>query len=214
MIDQGVIVRDTSPVEWFSPLVLVNKPNGDLRVCLDPQYLNKQLVRAQCAIPTTTEIFADIAGSKYFSTFDAKSGFHQIPLDEPSSKLLSLVTPFGKFRFVRLGMGICNASEIFHQIMVDAFANIKGVEVYIDDVMVHSPTKEGHGSAMKQVLEISRAIGLTLNSEKAVICQESVSFLGHELSAGGVHPSHSKVEAVKEMTVPDDKQAVQSTWVL
>ena len=209
LVSQGVIVKDTSPTQWLCPLVLVHKPSGDLRLVLDPQYLNTQLVRAPCAIPTTTEIFSKLSGSKYFSTLDAKSSFHQIPLDDESSKLLSFVTPFGKFRYVRLGMGICNASEIFHQTMMDNFSDLPGVEIYIDDILVHAPTKQEHDSRLKMVLERCRKIGLTLNSDKTVICQELVSYLGHELNSDGIRPSHSKVEAIKNMVAPVDKPGVQ-----
>ena len=59
------------------------------------------------------------------------------------------------------------------------------------------------------MLERCRKIGLTLNPEKAVIGKSSISFLGHELTEGGIKASHSKVEAVKNMTVPEDKVAIQ-----
>jgi len=117
LVDSGVIAKYVSPALWLSPIVLVNKPNGDLKICLDPQYLYSQLIRAHCAIPTLPEILSRISRSKYFTTLDAKQGFHQIPLSEESSKLTSFMTPFGKYRWLRMPMGICNAPEIFHQQM-------------------------------------------------------------------------------------------------
>lgn len=157
----GVIVKDTTPTQWTLPLVIVHKPNWDIRLCLDPQYLNKQLVRAPCAIPTTTtEIFASFR-FKVFTTLDAKQGFQQIPLSEESSRLTSFITPFGKFRYVRLPMGICNALEIFHQRMVEAVEGLPGVEVYIDDVLVHAATREEHDVSVRHVLERFRQVGLT-----------------------------------------------------
>jgi len=98
LVDSGVIAKDVSLALWLSPIVLVNKPNGDLRICLDPQYLNSQLIRAHRAIPTLPKIFSRISGSQYFTTLDAKQGFYQIPLSEESSKLTSFMTPFGKYR--------------------------------------------------------------------------------------------------------------------
>ena len=58
LVESGVIIKDVSPTQWLSPIVLVNKPNSDLRICLDPQFLNSQLIRAQCAIPILSEIFS------------------------------------------------------------------------------------------------------------------------------------------------------------
>ena len=67
--------------------------------------------------------------------------------------------------------------RFFHQTMVDAFAGIAGVEVYIDDLLVHAPTEEEHNVRLRQVLERCRKVGLTLNPEKAVIGKASISFL-------------------------------------
>ena len=209
LVKSEVIVKDTTPVQWLSPLVLVDKPNGDLRLCLDPHYLNTQVVRAQCAIPTTPEIFSRISGSKYFTALDAKQGFHQIPLDSESSKLTSFITPYGKFRYLRLPMGISNAPEIFHQRLVDAMSDLDGVEVYIDDILIHAPTLTEHNNRLEQVMERCKQLGLTLNPEKVVLAKQSISYLGHELSAEGVSPSCSKVEAVQKMLVPEYKKAVQ-----
>lgn len=205
----GVICKDTGPTEWLSPLVIVNKPNGNIRLCLDPQYLNSQLVRAQCNIPTTSEIFSRVTGSKVFSSLDAKNGFHQIGLDNTSSKLTSFVTPFGKYRYVRLPMGICSSPELYHQRMMDALSGIPGVEIYLDDVLIHAPDMQEHNVRLKLVLQRCKELGLTLNPDKCVYAQEKLSFLGHELSAKGVRPACSKVETVQNMTEPEDRKAVE-----
>ena len=204
-----VIVRECGSSEWNSPLVLVSKPNGDIRICLDPQYLNSQLVRSKCAIPTTTEIFSKISGSQFFTTLDARQGFHQLMLDEQSSKLTSFVTPYGKYRYTRLPMGISCAPEIFHQRISDAMCDLEGVEVYLDDFLVHARTLEEHDIRLELVLQRCKELGLTLNPDKVVLAQKTVSYLGHELSGEGVRPGRSKVEAVHNMTVPTDKKAVQ-----
>jgi len=106
-------------------------------------------------------------------------------------------------------MGICNAPEIFHQRMLDALEGLEGVEVYIDDLLVHAPSIEEHGRRLEAVLERCRQLGLTLNPDKLELAKESTSFLRHELSQTGLKPSHSKVEAVQLMTEPEDKKSVQ-----
>ena len=205
----GVICKDSEPVEWLSPLVIINKPKGDIRLCLDPQYLNSQLIRSHCVIPRTSEIFSRVTGSQIFSTLDAKNGFHQIGLDETSSKLTSFVTPFGKYCYLRLPMGICNAPELFHQRMLEAFSDIPGVEVYLDDVLIHACDMLQHNQRLSMVLERCNELGITLNPEKCVYAKESIGFLGHEISSSGVRPAHSKVQAVQNMVQPEDKKAVE-----
>ena len=171
-----IICRDTGPSEWLSPTVIVRKPNGNIRLCLDPQYLNSQLVRSQCSINTTTEIFARLQGSNVFTCLDGKQGFHQLLLTEESSKLTCFLTPFGKYRYLRCPMGVSSAPEIFHAVMLDVVRDIEGVEVYIDDLLIHAQTQELHDKRLKQVLQRCREAGITLNKDKSVFSQHKVNF--------------------------------------
>ena len=148
----GIICRDDELSECLSPTVIVRKPNGEVRLFLDPQHLNSQLIRTQCAMNTTTEIFSRLKGSKVLSCLDGRQGFYQLPLTHESSRLTCFVTPFGKFRYLRCPMGICNALEIFHALMVENVKDIPGVEVYIDDLLIPSPTLDLHDARLREVL--------------------------------------------------------------
>ena len=87
---------------------------------------------------------ADLAGGRYFSKLDAEAGFHQIKLDCESSLLTTFNTPFGRYRYLRLPMGICSAAEVFHKKMVSLLEGIIGVRVYIDDIIVWGANPEEH----------------------------------------------------------------------
>ena len=119
----------------------VLKPDGSLRVCLDPTELNKAIKREHYALPTAPEIFAKLTHSRVFSTLDATSGFLQLELDKESSNLTTFATPFGRYKFLRLPFGISSAPEVFHRTVSEIFSDIKGVEIYIDDLLIHAPTK-------------------------------------------------------------------------
>ena len=95
MIMLDVIEPVREPTEWVNPLVTVEKPNGKLRVCLDPRDLNKAIKRQHYKLPTAEELFSEMTGARYFSKLDASNGHWQIKIDTESSKLLTLVTPFG-----------------------------------------------------------------------------------------------------------------------
>lgn len=87
--------------EWVHPIVLAKKPNGAIRICLDPQNLNKVIQREYFQIPTVEEILKQLAGGKVFRTLDANQGFHQIKLTDESSKMCTFSTPMGRYRYLR-----------------------------------------------------------------------------------------------------------------
>jgi len=85
---------------------------------------------------TVEEIAAQLSGSTVFSTLDASSGFWHVQLDEPSSKLTTFNTPYGRYRFLRLPFGINSAPEVFQRRMTQAFEDIDGAQAIVDDILI------------------------------------------------------------------------------
>ncbi|CAB4019878.1 Hypothetical predicted protein, partial [Paramuricea clavata] len=106
----GAITKVTEPSEWVNSIVVTEKKNGNLRICLDPRALNKA-VRKHYPMKTVEEVEAELEGSTVFSTLDASSEFWHIKLDEKSSKLTTFNTPYGRYRFLRLPFGLNSAPE-------------------------------------------------------------------------------------------------------
>ena len=110
MVDLDITEPVQKPTDWVNGLVLVEKLNGKLRICLDPRPLNKAIKREHIHLPTAEEIFSQMPGASYFSKLDASSGYCKIKLDEQSSNLFTFGTPSGRYRFKRLPYGIHCAS--------------------------------------------------------------------------------------------------------
>ena len=110
MVELCIIEPVEKPMDWVNGLVVVEKPNGKLRVCLDPRPLNNAIKREHLHLPTPEEIFSQMSGACYFSKLDASSGYWQIRVDEESSNLLTFGKPSGRYRFKRLPYGIHSAS--------------------------------------------------------------------------------------------------------
>jgi hypothetical protein len=102
---QGIIEKVSEPTEWVSAMVVVKKPSGDLRVCIDPGDLNKAIMRPHYPIHTIEETIEDIAGAQIFSVLDAKNAFFSIKLDSASSAYTTFATPFGHYKYLRLPTG-------------------------------------------------------------------------------------------------------------
>ena len=156
------------PTDWVNALVIVSKPNGDLRICLDPRPLNKAIKRQHHRLPTAEEILSEMAGAQYFSKMDASSGYWQVKVDDESADLLTFGTPFGRYRFKRLLFGIHSASEVFQAEVASVIANLPGCANSQDDIIVWGTTKEEHDARLRNVLTQIRASGLKLNPHKCV----------------------------------------------
>ena len=75
MIDLDIIEVIKKPTDWVNGLVILEKPNGKLRICLDPQPLNKATKREYLHLPTAEEILSQMSGPCFFSKLDASSGY-------------------------------------------------------------------------------------------------------------------------------------------
>jgi len=147
MYKQKVIVKCNKPSEWQSPIIIVEKPDKSLRICLDPREINKSIVREMYQIPTLEQIKLNLSNKNIFTVLDLKDGFYHCELDDESQQLCCFSTPFGCYKFLRLPFGLSAAPEKFQQITTKYFGNIENVNVYFDDILIAGETIEEHDRA-------------------------------------------------------------------
>lgn len=152
--------------EWTHNLVIVEKKNGTLRVCLDPDELNKHIKKQQYLIPNVEDILNKLQGATFFSVLDIKDGFYHIDLDEESRKLCSFNTPFGVFQFNRMPFGIKSGPEIFQKFNEENFGDIENIIIYIDDLLIYAKSLEEHDEKLRLVLERARELNIKFNVNK------------------------------------------------
>ncbi len=165
-----IITKVEEPTEWVNSIVIVEKPNCSVRICLDPKNLNEAIKREHFPMQTADDIIANMAGAQYFSKLDASSGYWQIKLDEPSSKLVTFQTPFGRYKFNRLAFGVKSASEVFQKKISEIIEGLDGCRNNQDDIIVWGSSKEEHDERLKAVLDRIRAANLKLNKEECIFC--------------------------------------------
>ena len=205
----GVLKKVDQPTDWVSNLVIVEKKDGSLRLCLDPKDLNKAIKREHYKIPTMEEIASEFAGKRVFSTLDLKDGYWQVQLDEESSLLCTFNTPFGRYRFTRMPFGIKSASEVFQKKNEEAFAGIPGIYIVSDDIIIAAETIQEHDEILIQVLNRAKEQNITLNFDKVHLRASEVKYLGTIITHQGMKPDPSKVKAIVEMTTPTDKPGIR-----
>ena len=203
-----VKVSNNEPSDWVNSLVTVLKPNGQVRVCIDPKDLNRAIKREHYPLSTAEEIAAKVNGANFFSTLDAEKAFYQISLDEQSQNLLTFNTPFGRYKYRRMPMGITSAPEVYQHRMKQVFEGLDGVEVMMDDVLIWGKNEKEHNDRLRAALERVKNNNLTLNKKKCKLMQEEIKYLGHKFTKDGLLLDEEKVRAIVEMPEPTDKQGI------
>lgn len=208
MIRLGIIAPVEEATPWVSAMAAAVKKDGTVRICIDPVHLNKALLRPYHPLKTVEQVIADMPQARVFSILDAKCGFWQIPLDEESSTLTTFMTPFGRYKFLRMPYGISTGSEVFQRCMEQLFAG-HPCEIVVDDILIWGSSVEEHDKRLTCILDRARAINLQLNPTKCRFRVSEVQYVGHLLTDKGVKPDPEKTKAIHQMPVPEDKHALQ-----
>lgn len=166
LLDAGIIRESESP--FSSPIVVVRKKNGDVRLCVDYRRLNLQTIKDAYALPNLEESFCALSGSRWFSVMDLKSGFYQIEMEESDKQKTAFVCPLGFWEWNRMPQGITNAPSTFQHLMEKCMGdiNLREMLVFLDDLIVFSKTLEEHEVRLTHVLDRLREYGLKLSSNK------------------------------------------------
>ena len=210
MLEIGAIRESTSP--FSSNVVIVRKKDGTIRFCIDYRKLNQRTVKDAYPIPRKDDTLHSLAGSKYFSTLDLKSGYWQVELkEEDKPKTAFQVGSLGFFECNRMPFGLCNAPATFQRLMEICMGelNLRDCLIYLDDIIIFSSTFEEHLKRLQAAFKNLERHNLKLKPSKCEFFKECVTYLGHVVSADGIQTDPSKTEAVKNWPVPKNTKDVR-----
>ena len=205
MESQDIIGRVTRPTDWVNSLVIREKENGRLRLCLDPKDLNKAIKREHHPLPILEQITPKLTGGKLFSKLDARNGYWNVKLDAESSYLITFNTPFGRYRFIRMQFGLRMSQDILQFKIDETYRDCQGAIDIADDVTVYGKNEKEHDLHQHETMERTRKAGIKLNDEKCVIKTKKCNFFGMLYTPDGVKPSPDKVRAIENLESPKDK---------
>ncbi|XP_065318806.1 uncharacterized protein LOC135926803 [Gordionus sp. m RMFG-2023] len=192
-------------------MVVVRKTSGELRLCGDFKVtLNKFLLKDYHILPTFEELIAKIANGNKYTTLDLKDAYLQMSIDDESQELLTMVTPNGYYRYLRLPFGIVTAPIIFKQYMDDLLADCKDTAFYLDDVIITGKNDTEHIENIKQVLKKLQNAGLKVKTSKINFMKEKVSYLGYIIDQNRIHPDKNKIIAIQKYPTPKDRHDIKS----
>ncbi|CAM4376777.1 unnamed protein product [Lepidochelys olivacea] len=209
MLQMGVIRPSESA--WASPVVLVPKPDGEIRFCVDYRKLNAVTRPDNYPMPRTDELLEKLGRAQFISTLDLTKGYWQVPLDESAKERSAFITHLGLYEFNVLPFGLRNAPATFQRLVDGLLAGLGEYAVaYLDDVAIFSDSWADHLEHLQKVLERIRQAGLTVKAKKCQIGLNRVTYLGHQVGQGTISPLQAKVDAIQKWPVPKSKKQVQS----
>ena len=206
----GIIEKVDGPTPWVSPLVLIPKKNGDVRICVDMRMVNKAINRERHPTPTVDDLIHILNGAMMFSKLDLRAGYHQLVLAPESRYITTFATHKGLCRYTRLNFRTNLASEIFQKVINEQICDISGTLNISDDVIVFGKTQAEHDAALTAVFRKFSEVNLTLNRKKCEFNKKSITFFGFVFSGKGILLDPKKVEAIKNAQPPTMTSGVRS----
>ncbi|XP_041935239.1 uncharacterized protein LOC121697664 [Alosa sapidissima] len=210
LLDHNIVRPSCSP--YASPIVVVQKKDGSIRLCVDYRQLNAKTRKDAFPLPRIEESLDALSGAKWFSTLDLASGYNQVPVSEQDREKTAFCTPFGLFEFNRMPFGLCNAPGTFQRLMERIFGDqsFHALLLYLDDIVIFSTTFQQHLERLEMVLTRLQQQDLKLKLKKCRFFQTEVSYLGHVISASGVATDPEKIRVVAEWKRPSTVKELRS----
>jgi hypothetical protein len=207
---KGIIIESKSATT--SPALLVPKPGGKWRFCVDYTQLNKATESDAYSVPRIDEYFTALGGNTHFSTFDLVDAFWSIPLHKDSQELTAFTCPDGLFHYQKMPQGIKQGPAIFSRFIDRVFSGMKWdiCVTYIDDVVVYTKSYASHMRALEGIFSRVREYGLFFKPEKCKIMTRELKFLGHIISKDGISLDPAKAKAVIDMPRPKTRKQLRS----
>lgn len=215
MIESNIIRPSKSP--WNSPLLIVPKKSDKdghkkWRVVIDFRRLNDVTVGDAFPLPNITDILDQLGKSKYFTTLDLASGFHQVKMNPSDGAKTAFSSSFQHYEFTRMPFGLKGAPSTFQRLMNTVLSGLQGIKcfVYMDDIVIYACNLTDHHSKVAEVFNRLRQHRLKLQPEKCNFLRREIVYLGHVIGENGIRPDPAKIKAVQNFPIPKNSKEIKS----
>lgn len=211
LLNEGIIRPSKSP--YCSPIVLIKKKNGSLRMCVDYRTLNKITLRDNFPIPLIEDQLLLLNNKKFFTSLDLKNGFHHVSVHENSIPFTSFITPHGQYEYTKMPFGLKNAPSVFTRYIRSIFDNLAesgNILIFLDDILIATENLEDHLEMLRKVFDLLIRNNLRLNFEKCKFVQQEIEYLGYQVDQYGISPTKKGIESIINYPVPQNIKQVHT----
>lgn len=202
MLKSGVIQPSHSA--FSSPALLVKKKDGTWRLVIDYRKLNAITVKGTYPMPVIDELLDELAHAKWFTKLDLRAGYHQIRMAPGEEYKTAFQTHTGHYEYTVMSFGLTGAPATFQGAMNETLSPVlrKFALVFFDDILIYSPDFSSHLDHIAQVLSLLSKHQWYVKLSKCSFAQKQLTYLGHTISAAGVHTDQGKIQEVVNWKVP------------
>ena len=196
--------------EWVSPIVIVPKKNGKIRICLDYRKLNNVTKKDHILLPFTNTILDIIAGHEMYSLMDGFSGYNQIGISKVHQLLTVFTTDESVYAHNKMPFGLYNAPATYQRLVITAFQEYlhNFMESFLDDFCEFS-SKAKHAECLKKYFLKCHEYGISLDATKSQFLVLYGKLLGHIVSVQGMAMDPDKVAAIANLPIPNTVSEVK-----
>ena len=196
--------------QFSSPMVLVKKKNGDIRICCDYRKLNKVSNLDQEGLPNIEDIINKVGKGRIFSSIDLTRGFWQIPMSEDSKQYTAFTTHRGLFEWNVMPFGLVNSTATFTKMMRKILKPHPNIVHYVDDICIFSEDWKTHCQILEDIFNILETNNLTVSPDKIKIGYSEIEFLGHKFTDKGIAPTKNFQNKLLHIRTPTTKKHVRA----
>lgn len=205
----GIVTETNS--SYSSPVLLVNKKDGEPRLVIDYRKLNQQTIKKVFPVPEIDDQLQGFTNAKMFCVLDLASGYLQSPLTEEDKHKTAFITPTETGQFERMMFGLTNAPYVFSKLMAKVLGQLRGDVAlwYLDDILIPAKDILDMMTKLEAVLGALKNAKLTLKLSKCKFACSEVEFLGFELCTSGLKPGRGKISAIVDYPGPRNRHEVR-----
>ncbi len=203
-------VPENEATPWVSPIVVVPKKDGGVRLCVDMRQANEAIRRVRHPIPTVNDVSFALNGAQYFTKLDLSQAYHQLVLDKECRFITTFSTHVGLYRYKRLNYGTNASAEIFQHVLQTTLQGLDGVKNIADDIIVFGKTRAEHDQNLDKCLSRLSNSGLKLNRDKCSFLKDKLEFFGQIFSREGTRPDPKRVNDLLNAPQPSSVPEVRS----